>query len=115
MIININSNIDNEDNSKPINIKTLNVKINYKSKETEFTFYTKPNSKLKLIPSFDGNKNDRDLIDSLLFTTIVEFLLIDFSLFNFLLINKSVEVGTLCLIFEFLILLSFILKSLNIL
>jgi len=69
VIININSNIDNEDNSKPINIKTLNVKINYKSKETEFTFYTKPNSKLKLIPSFDGNKNDRDLIDSLLFTT----------------------------------------------
>ena len=69
VIININSNIDNEDNSKPINVKKLNIKINYKSKETEFVFYTKPNSKLKLIPSFDQNKNDRDLIDSLLFTT----------------------------------------------
>ena len=69
VIININSNIDNEDNSKPINVKKLNIKINYKSKETEFVFYTKPNSKLKLIPSFDPNKNDRDLIDSLLFTT----------------------------------------------
>ena len=69
VIININSNIDNEDNSKPINVKKLNIKINYKSKETEFVFYTKPNSKLKLIPSFDQNKNDRDLIDSLLFTS----------------------------------------------
>ena len=69
VIININSNIENEDNTKPHNIKTLNVEINYKQKETEFTFYTKPNSKLKLIPTFDNTKNNKDIIDILLFTT----------------------------------------------
>ena len=74
VIININSNIENEENNQPINIKKLNVEINYKSKETEFTFYTKPNSKLKLIPSFDEEKNNRDLIETLLFTTTEKIL-----------------------------------------
>ena len=69
IIININSNIENEDNNQQVNIKKLNVELNYKQKETEFTFYTKPNSKLKLIPSFDETKNNKDLIDTLLFTT----------------------------------------------
>ena len=69
IIININSNIENEDNNQQVNIKKLNVELNYKQKETEFTFYTKPNSKLKLIPSFDEAKNNKDLIDTLLFTT----------------------------------------------
>ena len=45
------------------------MEINYKQKETEFTFYTKPNSKLKLIPTFDNTKNNKDIIDILLFTT----------------------------------------------
>ena len=74
VIININSNIENEENNQPINIKKLNVEINYKSKETEFTFYTKPNSKLKLIPSFDEEKNNKDLIETLLFTTTEKIL-----------------------------------------
>ena len=74
VIININSNIENEENNQPINIKKLNVEINYKSKETEFTFYTKPNSKLKLIPSFDEIKNNKDLIETLLFTTTEKIL-----------------------------------------
>ena len=74
VIININSNIENEENNQPINIKKLNVEINYKSKETEFTFYTKPNSKLKLIPSFDEEKNNRHLIETLLFTTTEKIL-----------------------------------------
>jgi len=74
VIININSNIENEENKQPINIKKLNVEINYKSKETEFTFYTKPNSKLKLIPSFDEMKNNKDLIETLLFTTTEKIL-----------------------------------------
>jgi len=74
VIININSNIENEENKQPINIKKLNVEINYKSKETEFTFYTKPNSKLKLIPSFDETKNNKDLIETLLFTTTEKIL-----------------------------------------
>ena len=74
VIININSNIENEENNQPINIKKLNVEINYKSKETEFTFYTKPNSKLKLIPSFDEEKNNGDLIETLLFTTTEKIL-----------------------------------------
>ena len=74
VIININNNIENEENNQPINIKKLNVEINYKSKETEFTFYTKPNSKLKLIPSFDEIKNNKDLIETLLFTTTEKIL-----------------------------------------
>ena len=74
VIININNNIENEENNQPINIKKLNVEINYKSKETEFTFYTKPNSKLKLIPSFDEEKNNRHLIETLLFTTTEKIL-----------------------------------------
>ena len=74
VIIDINSNIENEDNNKPINIKKLNIEINYKKKETEFTFYTKPNSKLKLIPSFDSNTNNKEIIDTLLFTTTEKIL-----------------------------------------
>ena len=68
VIIDINSNIENEDNNKPLNIKKLNIEISHKKKETEFTFYTKPNSKLKLIPSFDSNSNNKEIIDTLLFT-----------------------------------------------
>ena len=67
ILIDINSNIENEDNQQH-NIKKLNVEISYKKKETEFEFYTKPNSKLKLIPSFDPVKNKKDIIDTLLFT-----------------------------------------------
>ena len=67
ILIDINSNIQNEDNQQH-NIKKLNVEISYKKKETEFEFYTKPNSKLKLIPSFDPVKNKKDIIDTLLFT-----------------------------------------------
>ena len=74
VIININSNIENVDNDTPLNIKTLNVEIDYKAKETEFTFYTKPNSKLKLIPSFDETKNNKNLIETLLFTTTEKIL-----------------------------------------
>ena len=74
IVIDINSNIENEDNNKPLNIKKLNVEIDYKIKETEFTFYTKPNSKLKLIPSFDENKNNKDIIETLLFTTTEKIL-----------------------------------------
>ena len=74
VVININNNIENEDDNTPLNIKTLNVEINYKAKETEFTFYTKPNSKLKLIPSFDEVKNDKNLIETLLFTTTEKIL-----------------------------------------
>ena len=69
IIININSNIENEENDKQQNIKQLNVEIDYKTKETEFIFYTKPNSKLKLIPSFDLKKNHQEIIDTLLFMT----------------------------------------------
>ena len=72
VIIDINSNIENEENNKPVNIKKLNIEI--KSKETEFTFYTKPNSKLKLIPSFDSNSNNKEIIDTLLFTTTEKLL-----------------------------------------
>ena len=69
IIININSNIENEENDKQQNIKQLNVEIDYKTKEREFIFYTKPNSKLKLIPSFDLKKNHQEIIDTLLFMT----------------------------------------------
>ena len=69
IIININSNIENEENNKQQNIKQLNVEIDYKAKETEFVFYTKPNSKLKLIPSFDSKRNNQEIIDTLLFMT----------------------------------------------
>ena len=69
IIININSNIENEENNKQQNIKQLNVEINYNTKETEFVFYTKPNSKFKLIPSFDPNKNNQEVINTLLFMT----------------------------------------------
>ena len=50
-------------------MKLLNVEIDHKNKETEFVFYTKPNSKFKLIPSFDLNKNNQEIIDTLLFMT----------------------------------------------
>ena len=69
IIININSNIENEENNKEQNVKKLNVEINYNTKETEFVFYTKPNSKFKLIPSFDTKKNDQEIINTLLFMT----------------------------------------------
>ena len=69
IIININSNIENEENNKQQNIKQLNVEIDYNKKEAEFVFYTKPNSKIKLIPSFDLNKNNQEIINTLLFMT----------------------------------------------
>ena len=69
IIISINSNIENEENNTEQNIKQLNVEINYNTKETEFVFYTKPNSKFKLIPSFDPKKNDQEIINTLLFMT----------------------------------------------
>ena len=69
IIININSNIENEENNKQQNVKQLNIEIDHKKKETEFLFYTKPNSKFKLIPSFDLNKNNPEIINTLLFMT----------------------------------------------
>ena len=69
IIINVNSNIENEENNKQQNIKQLDVEIQHNKKETEFVFYTKPNSKIKLIPSFDGKKNSQEIIDTLLFMT----------------------------------------------
>ena len=69
VIININSYIENEENNKQQNLKQLNVEISHKTKETEFVFYTKPNSKLKLIPSYDLIKNGPEIINTLLFTT----------------------------------------------
>ena len=74
VVIDINNNIENDDNNKPLNIKKLNIEINNKVKETEFNFYTKPNSKLKLIPSFDETKNDKNLIETLLFTNTEKIL-----------------------------------------
>jgi len=74
VIIDINTNIENEENNKPVNIKKLNIEISQKNKETEFTFYTKPNSKLKLIPSFDPNSNNKEIIDTLLFTNTEKLL-----------------------------------------
>ena len=69
IIISVNSYIENEENNKQQNLKQLNVEIDHKAKETEFVFYTKPNSKLKLIPSFDQNKNNQEIINTLLFMT----------------------------------------------
>ena len=69
VVININSYIENEENNKQQNIKQLDVEISHKTKETEFVFYTKPNSKLKLIPSYNPKKNDPEIINTLLFTT----------------------------------------------
>ena len=73
VLINISLNIDNEDNNKD-NLKQLKVEIKSKSKETEFSFYTKPNTKFKVIPSFDLTKNKQEIIDTLLFMTTEKIL-----------------------------------------